>query len=411
MTLEGSMRHLAFFEALGTTDESDPSWRSLSAGLVVMRLVDEWVEEGPDAVAAGSWGVKSVRDAIAQISNNTPLRRVLSAVVDAVVAASPNDTHTLNPRLMAYGQALEYEARWQLAVDVYKTIVAQADPVDDADIVVSACIQMAFASRMMEDLETAARAYARASEVATTAGDSMGALRGRLGDAKIAMARGNMPAAESILEATIAAAQTHGFRDLESRALGDRAYIAGVTRQYDRAIRFAYAALEITTDERDRDRFLNNIATGFRLLGLFDTARDAYVILAATSQEQYVRWLAELNLMELAAQQRLELQFDKYRRRLDVADFSPFLRVTYLLHVGRGYHCLDRAETGIPYLEEAIDTASKHKMNQLMFEAEEALLQARRRQSTSIPTASVSVELAIRDIIDGVQRMKLMAGV
>ena len=62
-----------------------------------------------------------------------------------------------------------------------------------------------------------------------------------------------------------------------------------------------------------------------------------------TAQEQYIRWMAELNLMELAATQGIELQFDKYRRDLESADFTPLLRVTYLLHVGRGYHTLGQS--------------------------------------------------------------------
>ena len=49
MESSGGLRHLAFFEELGEVDESDPNWRSVSAGLVVMRLVDEWITVGTDA--------------------------------------------------------------------------------------------------------------------------------------------------------------------------------------------------------------------------------------------------------------------------------------------------------------------------------------------------------------------------
>ena len=49
---------------------------------------------------------------------------------------------------MAYGHVLEYESRWSLAADVYRTLVAYAHPIDDADLVVSAHIQLAFCLRM-----------------------------------------------------------------------------------------------------------------------------------------------------------------------------------------------------------------------------------------------------------------------
>ena len=53
-----------------------------------------------------------------------------------------------------------------------------------------------------------------------------------------------------------------------------------------------------------------------------------------------MRWNSELNLIEIAAKQGAELQFDRYRRDLESADFSPQLRIVYLTHVGRGYHAL-----------------------------------------------------------------------
>jgi len=58
------MRHQAFFTELAALRGDDPSWRAVTAGLVVLRLVDAWVEEGSRVVAADSWGVRSVRAAI-----------------------------------------------------------------------------------------------------------------------------------------------------------------------------------------------------------------------------------------------------------------------------------------------------------------------------------------------------------
>ena len=52
------LRHLAFFEELGKMDETDRSWRAVSAGLVVMRLVDQWIADGPSASRVDSWAVE-----------------------------------------------------------------------------------------------------------------------------------------------------------------------------------------------------------------------------------------------------------------------------------------------------------------------------------------------------------------
>jgi len=410
MESDGRLRHLAYFEELAKLDESDPGWRSVSAGLVTMRLVDGWLS-GHARFGADTWAISAVRGAIDEMPVTTPIQRILSAVVDLIGSAKVVEPHALCPRLMAYGQALEYDAKWSLAADVYQTIIAHSSPVDDADLVVAAFLQLAFCHRTLGDLDDAAVAYEEASRVALSAGDMIGVLRGRLGDAKIAMARGNLPHADVILEETIERAKSSGLDDVQARALTDRAFVAGSGNHHERAIRYSYDALELSKSQRDRDRILANIATGFRYLGLLDVARDAYIVLAATAQEQYIRWMSELNLMELAAGQGIELEFDKYRRDLEGADFTPQLRVTYLLHVGRGYTALGDAGVAIPYLERAIELASQHRLNQLMFEAEEALAVAKRRELRPVTHYPAPIDSSVQTVIDAIHEMKAVAGI
>src|SRR6185437_892864 len=193
MESAGVLRHMAFFEALAAADESDPSWKSISAGLVVMRLVDQWIDDGKHSTRLSAWSVNAVRDAIAEMPQTTPLRRSLTGIVDVIVSEPVVDMHGLSPRLMAYGQALEYESKWTLAIDVYRTIVEHAHPVEAADIAVSAHIQLAFCLRTVGDLEGSASAYERAAVVANASGNIMGVLRARLGDALLAIVRGNLP--------------------------------------------------------------------------------------------------------------------------------------------------------------------------------------------------------------------------
>jgi tetratricopeptide (TPR) repeat protein len=408
----GMLRHLAFFEALGKMNENDSSWRAVSAGLVVMRLVDQWIEDGPRKSRVDTWAVGAVRESIAQVADTTPVRRILTSIVDAMVSTKSVDLHVVCPRLMAYGQALEYEARWAIAADVYQTILAHAHPLEDADLTIGAHLQVAFCYRTLGELDAASAMYAKASQIASSVNDLIGVLRGRLGDAKIAMARGNLPHADALVGETIKAAEANNLTEIRSRALGERSYIAGLRGQYDRLIRYAYESLELAPAQRDRDRNLNNIATAFRFLGLVDVARDSYLVLAATAEEQYVRWIAGLNLMELAAEQRSELQFEQHRREYESVDFTPILRVTYLLHVGRGYHTLGRASVGIPYLQQAIEVASQHQLNQLMFEAEGALAAARRDETRVVTkTATAHIDDELRSVIDAIQDLKEMAGV
>jgi tetratricopeptide (TPR) repeat protein len=410
MESTSTFRHLAFFEELAKLDERDEGWRSVSAGLVVMRLIDRWLSSATNTVRCDAWGIGAVRESIGELPETTPLRRMLTSIVDFVASSSAVDIHGLVPRLMAYAQLLDYDGKWALSADVYETVIAHADPIGDADLVVPAFLQLAYCRRVLSDYERAGAAYNAAAQVANAAGDLIGVLRGRLGDAKIAIARGNMPKAEAILEETIERAQASGLDNIQSRALHDRAYVAGLTGNHERAVQLAYNALAHSPTATERDRILGDIATGLRYLGLHDAARDGYLVLAMTAQEQYLRWMAELNLMELAAIQGIELQFDRYRRDLDSADLTPLMRVTYLLHVGRGYHTLGNPETGIPYLERAVEVAAEYQLNQLLFESEEALADARKRRvRTPEPQARVT-DLGVQVVVHGIQRMLELAG-
>jgi len=395
MESAGVLRHFAFFEALAAADESDPNWKTISAGLVVMRLVDQWIEDGKASTRLTAWTVNAVRDAIDDIPQTTPLRRSLTGIVDGVVSLTDVDMHALSPRLMAYGQALEYESKWALAIDVYRTIVEHAHPVDAADIAVSAHIQLAFCLRTVGDLEGSAAAYERAAIVANASGNIVGVLRARLGDALLAVLRGNIPSAEAILDETISRSTTENLTHVRSQALHERAHVAGLRGQYESAVRYAYEALEIASSPRDRDRILNDIATAFTYLGLLDVASDAYLVLSATAQEQYLRWFAELNLLEIAARQNNELAFDRYRRGLEDVDFTPQLRVLYLIHVGRGYTALSRPDDAVPCLEQAVEAAGRLGFNQLLFEADDALAQAKlRRLERPQPVTSISDDVS-----------------
>jgi len=135
----GMLRHLAFFEELAKTKEGEPQWRSTSAGLVVLRLVDRWIAEGP--VESTAWNVAPVRDAIADIDDVSPERRILSSIVDAVTTSKTVNVRAVTPRLMAYAQTLEYDARWTLAIDVYRSLIGHAHP-GDVDSGVGTLLQL-----------------------------------------------------------------------------------------------------------------------------------------------------------------------------------------------------------------------------------------------------------------------------
>lgn len=378
------MRHLSFFQELASLDDGDASWRAVSAGLVFLRLVDAWVEEGSSVVAADGWGVRSVRAAIDEMADGLPERAILQSAMDALESSQSGDLHAVAPRLMAYARSLELDGHWTLSADVYDTVIGHLHPDEESEIVVNALLRRGHCLRSLGELAEASGVFGTAADLAHQHGDMMGLLRARIGEAKIIVARGNMPAADELLRETIDHATANRLLEVRSMATHERAYIAHTTGQYDLAVRFAYDALRDSASEVERDRILADLAASFYMLGVKSAARDAFLILAATGREQWQRWTATMNLMELAAEDGIEVQFERYRSQLASAKLPPLQKGQFEMEAGRGYLLLDDRENARVWLNRALETASSHRFNQLVFAIESELKNL--KQPISRPT-------------------------
>ena len=403
---EQTLRHLAFFEALAELDESDAAWRSTSAGLVVLRLFDAWMEHGPFPADASGWGIRAVREAVDAMDTGNPARLILAGVVDAIAKGA--EPSAITPRLLAYGRTLDYAAAWRLSADVYHTVIAHAHPIEESDSVIDANMQYGYCSRMLGRWDDAALAYKQAGEIAVATGDIVKVLRARVADAKLAMERGNLPKAEAILDETVARATDPARKLTEIRAvaLHERAAVAYLRGQYEHSVRFAYEALDGMTDPAARDRVLADIAAAFVELGLLSAARDALVVLAATAQEQYLRWAATINLLEVAAKDACEPVFEQYRRDLLNASLPAVLEANYHLVVGRGYAGFGKLDAARAALTRALDVADKQNYHQLVAQAESELQQLERATRVAEQRLPYTPSERIEEIASAIHDMR-----
>lgn len=404
-------RHLPYFTELASLDDHDPSWKAVSAGLVLLRLVDAWIEEGAAVVAADGWGVRSVAAAIEEMPAGVPARAILMSALDALTTARSGDMHAVAPRLMAYARSLDLDAKWSLAADVYETVIAHVHPEEESEIVVHALLRRGHCLRELGEFADATNAFGTAGEVAHRTGDMIGTLRARIGEAKIIVARGNLPAADAILEETVALASRHNLIEVRSLATHDRAGVAQARGQYDVAIRFAYDALHDSVSESERDRILNDLAVSFYTLGVKSAARDAFLILAATAREQWQRWVATINLMELAAEDGVELQFERYRQQLASAELPPILLTQFELHVGKGYQVLGNSEAARAWLDRALESASLHSFNRFVFAAEEALVENASQRKPRVESPTVDIPRDVEQIAAELKHLRKLAEV
>ena len=403
---EHKLRHLPFFEEVASHQESDPRWRNATAGLVTLRLVDSWLSDRFVA-ANDDWSVRSVRAAIECMDEGTPMRSILSRVVDALERQKP-DIHVVVTPLMAFGQALEYDAKWHLGADVYQTVLAHLHPVADSDASVAAHLRLGQCFRSLNRVDEAAAAFMAAAEVATVVGDLVGVLRARIGEGKLAILRGNLPHAEEIFDETIRRAVGPDMRDVRSRALHDRANVAIFRGQYEFAIQLAYEALGESQSPTERDRILADIGAAFLDLGVYSAAHDAYVVLSVTAQEQYLRWAAALNLMEIATKTSSEMMFESFRRQLMNEELPPRMATAFQISLGSGYKQFGEATKARTHYERAVALAGEHGFNQMLFQAEEALL-ALETPPPPLPVPA-AVSLDLEEVASAIRQMRETAG-
>jgi tetratricopeptide (TPR) repeat protein len=370
------IRHQTYFDTLGSMQEGSASWRSVFAGLSVLRLVDAYNPIGPTTSPANWAQLHAVRAAIEEMSEGDAVRGVLTCVLEEITTRGKVDD-TVCSALMGYGRALDYEASWGLATDVFSTVASIVRPERNARLAVEASVAVGGTARRNGDWETSARAYSQAAYIADTMGDRPGVLTVQVGIANTYLAKGNLPQAQTILDDVIVQARDQELPEIQGHALHSRAALATRSGEHAEALKLAYEALNLTVKPADRDIVLEDIATLFTQLGMHAPARDAHLVLTATAQTKFVRWLATVNLMELASLDGMEQAFDTYARELARAPMGAWIRSHYLLFLGEGLGRFGRQDAAIEALEEAVRFSESNQIHQIAFKAQDALATVR----------------------------------
>ena len=89
------IKHHAFFEALGgIDDEKSPEWRSIFAGLSVLRLLDRLAELRESVHQATTHELDQSRRSVEAVSEGDPSRAILLRILDRLNADATVETET-----------------------------------------------------------------------------------------------------------------------------------------------------------------------------------------------------------------------------------------------------------------------------------------------------------------------------
>jgi len=397
------IRHQAFFEFLAGSDQTSSAWQPVVAGIATLRLVDSRLDESGSEPDWAS--VESVKTAIGALREGDPVRAILFSLVEA---ASNKETRraAVGNGLLAYGRALNFEGKWALVCDVYSAADQIAGAPANPDISIKANIGLGAAARQMAQWDKSANAYARATHIANAIGDHASVLSVDVRRATTLMLRGNLPEAEALMTETLKQARVSNYNDVIGLALHGRSAIAFHREDYADAVRFGYEALEEMGDSVERDGVLADLASAFGAMGINDAARDGYLIVSATAQSQWVRWQADINLMELAFIEGNEREFDKYLQALADAPLPPKLRASYHLFGGQGLQRFER--DGRSWLEVAISIAEENQFHQVAHDARVALVdfQSQETARRRVEKRRSDIDPSVRWIVSELSSMR-----
>lgn len=363
--------HAAFFRVLGDMQPGENEWHSALAGLSVLRLVDTFKADTPSAAKTESATIESARRTATAIREGSPGRAILLRLLDNLQSEHHLSSDVGN-ELMAYGRSLDLEGQWSLAADVFRTISDAFAGTENVELVIKASTALGAAARNVADWNASDWGYANAQHIADVSGNRPLSLTVRVGVAASHRVHGNLPTAEAELDEVLSEARSEGFQQVEALALHDMASVAHSRGDYQRAVHLAYRSLELTTNQTARDRILGDLAAAYAGLGMKETARDGYSIIALTSPHQAVRWQATLNLMELAVDDGDENSFNECVTQMENAKLEPRLNAYQLYYKGLGFRRFERGGSD-ELLQAARDFASAHQFHQLAHEIEESI--------------------------------------
>ena len=391
MTHTETLRHHAYFERLGAMKETDPAWPAATAGLIVLRQLDARVVHG---AARDPWQVTAAREAVTRVPSSNSMRLLLTRLLELADAEPPPTPAAIGPRLMAYARALESTGEWGLAADVYHcaTDVVPADV--DLELVTDAQARLAYVQRMRARWDEAEEAIQRASALAGRLGDANRILRLRMSSAVIAMNRGHLERAEDILGETMTLSAIVGG-EVHSEVLHARGELDYDRRNPRGALEWFERAMESSPTDVGRERLLLNISAAALDLGARSVARDALLVLAVTAQTSNTRWLAVVNLLEVATLDRNELVFEQYRRELAAEALPPRTAAYFALYEGHGYRSFGRREVARASYARAAALAAEHQFEKIALNVEAAIAALESNVSELRPQAEASLPASL----------------
>jgi|HubBroStandDraft_6_1064221.scaffolds.fasta_scaffold94288_1 tetratricopeptide (TPR) repeat protein len=380
------VRHLAFFRDASEFREGSTEYATLTAALLVLRLLDRWVTRASMGREVQFQEFIAVKRTV-ELLEEGPYQRVLGELVNTISAFAYGTSDNRIPKLIVLAQLLEHDAHWAPAADVYATAVELIAPRPrDHDLLPMCYDRQGYCLRQTGQHDGVANLYnegiaasldleAKATNEDDKQAATGWALRLRISNAVFEMESGNLPDAEYELDVIVDDAKKAAIPDLIARALHERGQVAYERDQDDQAAMYFYQAAELHTDTRLARRAELDLAVALADLGFIEYAHVVCEIVRNRPETAGVDWkaLAGINLMRLAHMRGDQPDFDRLREQLSAEKMSGRLRAYYHLTAGQALQRFGRVRESRVEYQRAIEVAQAFRVNRLVMKAEQLL--------------------------------------
>jgi tetratricopeptide (TPR) repeat protein len=388
---------------------------------VVARLVDKLLSMENDGAALDGfrWQLEAVRRHVEELPVDAPETAHLAGVV-AAVPAQGRPSPSLWMSLTAYAYFLEHEGRLEEGLEILTQaarVQGSAAPVQDFTT------YALFAGRLNRQLarwDVATSCYGAAEEAATRTGDSVSALRGRLGKGAVHRGQGNYPLARSIAEDVVRDATALELPDAQALAYADLGTIYNFQGLRMEALKAHYQAFRLTRDSLQRMRTLSDLAIDLSEIGAYEAARLAFEIVINSNTSHLVRVNALLELMDLESSVGNRVAFERCRNAIGQTNvmgqtfdsLSPTIATDFQFKLGTGLARFGQLGRAREALQAALALAEANRLNAWYFKIEQALEQLSLRQENELEqqkAVAVSAAPVIDQVMVGLREYAALA--
>jgi len=390
--------HEPFLERarLQREQEHDGSARLALGAYVVARLVDRLLtlDQDPAGMAAFQWQLEAVRRHLCELPPHVPETAHLAGVVQAI-PASGERTSAVWMSLRAYAYFLEHEGRLEESLEVLMLAArAQGSNTSCADFT-SYALGAARLNRQLARWETANACYNAAEEAAGSVGDSVAALRGRLGRGAVCRGLGNLPMAREIAEGVVKEASERDLPAVQALAYADLGAVYALQGLRLEELRANYMAFRLTPDPVQRMRTLGDLGIGLYRIGALQAARTAFDIVIKSDTSFVVRMNALLELMDLESGAGNRVAFERCRNLIERnrTELVPVVATDYQYKVGIGFSRFGQLSRAHDALAKGLELAERHRLNLWYFTIQTAIAElVERREPVAAPHATALSE-------------------